>query len=103
MGKNKDIQRAKETGMVMRSGRLIPIGAKLILKPRENMLRCHKCGDLIAESFVDQHIMKCQGGKAECGKCQQWINGIGFMEHYRNCEGTHELIARTKPRRRIIL
>jgi hypothetical protein len=101
MGKNKDIQRAIESGMVMRSGKLVSKDRILVLRPRENMLRCHKCGDLITESLVDQHIMKCQYGKAECGKCQEWVDGIGFMEHYRNCKGTHEVLVGNRKRFRI--
>jgi len=51
------------------------------------MLTCSKCRTTMPETFVAQHIIDCQDGKAECGKCHTYINAHEFVHHFKNCPG----------------
>ena len=55
--------------------------------------KCGKCGATVAESAVTEHLVGtkdkpgCQPDKCECGKCQQYVPIIEFLEHIKNCKG----------------
>jgi methionyl-tRNA synthetase len=76
MSRRKDLERALAGG-VIRHGTL--------KKPL--FFRCSKCGVTIVEAFVEEHINKCHHGKAECGKCNRWIDAADFLKHYQDCPG----------------
>lgn len=59
------------------------------------MLKCVKCGTVVAEAFVAVHLNACQQGKAECGKCKKYIAAHDFVNHFKSCRGlpAHEGVA----------
>ena len=88
---SKDRKRAEATGMVIRGGRLVSKEqAAAIVKERPIFLKCNKCKTSVPVYMAEDHIMSCQGGKAECSKCHMLIPAKGFVEHFLNCEGKKE-------------
>lgn len=88
MSRRKDRERVETTGMIMRGGKLISKEQVVTVKKQKILfLTCNKCKHAIPSYMIDDHIEKCQGGKAECGKCHRYIQAKGFMEHFTNCPG----------------
>lgn len=53
----------------------------------EKMLKCNKCGVVIPEHNVTNHLLICQPMGAKCGWCGEVINPRDFMSHFNSCNG----------------
>lgn len=97
MSRRSEIKRA-ESGIIFRNGIKVigseythgelATGAVPQVKPEQLLfLRCNKCKTLVARSLIEKHINTCWGGKAPCGKCQEFIPARDFVTHFDNCLG----------------